>query len=237
MARFSEVFRCSGVDESPNVPDKSKVPGMVIAAGGWNIVALEDGERLRVHSENKNIKIEEIADTALIKLARLFMNFKLAGKDVDSQYRDSYMPHVLSGKARFFKIHGKALVAAPGALVKASPARNVEAQLRVVVFDLKKVKLAIGNVTIPDGNGGAVYHADKPCDPQKECDQMNAIWTPQTQMVFDLISSDPIFVDDRVKPRREDIAKALGLTAKEGSFPENVSFCSVRNAIRAQGDE
>lgn len=71
MARFSEVFRCSGVDESPNVPQKSKIPGMVIPNGGSNIVALEDGESLRVHSENKHIRIEEIGDTAVIKLARL----------------------------------------------------------------------------------------------------------------------------------------------------------------------
>jgi len=30
MTCFSEVFRCSGVDESPNVP------GMVVPIGGWN---------------------------------------------------------------------------------------------------------------------------------------------------------------------------------------------------------
>jgi hypothetical protein len=107
MARFSEVFRCSGVDESPNVPGKSKDPGMVVPAGGSNIIALEDGERLRVHSENKHIKIEEIEDTAVIKLARLYLHFKLAWQDVDPQLRDSYMPHILSGNARFFKIHGK----------------------------------------------------------------------------------------------------------------------------------
>jgi hypothetical protein len=28
----------------------------------------------------------------------------------DPQLRDSYMPHILSGNARFFKIHGKTLV-------------------------------------------------------------------------------------------------------------------------------
>jgi hypothetical protein len=44
MARFSEVFRCSGVDEGP------KVPGRVVATSGGNLVALEGGERLRVHS-------------------------------------------------------------------------------------------------------------------------------------------------------------------------------------------
>jgi hypothetical protein len=30
MTCFSEVFRCSGGDESPNVP------GMVVPIGGWN---------------------------------------------------------------------------------------------------------------------------------------------------------------------------------------------------------
>jgi hypothetical protein len=229
MARFSEVFRCSGVDESPNVPGKSKVPGMVVAAGGSNIVALEEGERLRVHSDNKHLKIEEIGDTAVIKLARLYLNFKLAGQDVDSQLRDSYMPHILSSKARFFEIHGKATIGDPGAVVQASSGRKVEATLRVVVYDLKKVKLAIGNLTVPDQNGGVVYHADKPCDPQKECDQMNSIWTSQTQVAFDLISSDPIFLDDREKSMREDIAKALGLRAKEGSFPENVDTGKLIN--------
>ena len=231
MARFSEVFRCSGVDESPNVPDESTVPGMVIPSGGCNIVALEDGERLRVHSENKHIKIEEIEDTEVIKLARLYLKFKLAVQDVDAQFRDSYMPHILSSNARFIKIHGKALVGAPGALVQASSGRRVEATLRVVVFDLMKIKLAIGNVTVPDENGRPVYHADKPCDPQKECDQMNAIWTSQTQMAFDLISSDPIFLDDREKSIREEIGLALGLKAKEGSFPEDVDTGKLRNVF------
>jgi hypothetical protein len=92
------------------------------------------------------------------------------------------MPHILSGKSRFFKIHGRALAGSPGALVQASSGRKVEAKLQVVMLDLKKAKLAIGNLIVPDESGRAVYHADKPCDPQKECDQMNAIWTPQTRM-------------------------------------------------------
>jgi hypothetical protein len=62
MAKFSEVFRCSGVDESPNVPGKSKVPGMIVSPKGWNLVALEDGPRLRVHCDNKNIRIEELRE-------------------------------------------------------------------------------------------------------------------------------------------------------------------------------
>jgi hypothetical protein len=55
------------------------------------------------------------------------------------------------------------------------------------------------------------------------------MWTPQTQIAFDLVSSEPIFLDDRKKSIREDIAKALELTAKEGSFPENVDTSKLRN--------
>jgi hypothetical protein len=232
MAQFSEVFRCSGVDENPNVPGKfigkSNVPGMIVPAGGWNLVALEDGPRLRVHCDNKHIRIEELQETAVIKLARLFLNFKLSVQNVDSQFRDSYMPHILSSNARFFKIHGKVLVDAPGALIQASAGGKVEAKIRVVVLDLMQVKLAFGNVAVPGQNGSSVLHTDKPADPQQELDQMNAIWTPQTQIAFDLISADPILINDRDKSIREEIARSLGLIAKESSFPENVDTNKLR---------
>ena len=75
---------------------------MIISPKGWNLVALEDGPRLRVHCDNKNIRIEELQETAVIKLARLALNFKLSMQNVDPQFRDSYMPHILSSNARFF---------------------------------------------------------------------------------------------------------------------------------------
>jgi hypothetical protein len=231
MAKFSEVFRCAGVDESPNVPGKSTVPGMIVPVKGWNLVALEDSPRSRVHCDNRNIQIEELQETAMIKLARLFLNFKLSGQNVDSQFRDSYMPHILSSNARFFKIHGKALVDDPGALLQASAGGHVDAKIRVVVLDLMQVKLAFGNVVVPADNGQPVFHPDKPSDPQQEVDQMNAIWTPQTQIAFDLISADPILINDRDKSIREEIARSLGLIAKEGPFPENVDTGKLRTVF------
>jgi len=60
---------------------------------------------------------------------------------------------------------------------------------------------------------------------------MNAIWTPQTQIAFDLISGDPILIDDRDKSIREEIGRALGLMAKEGSFPENVDTTKLRTVF------
>jgi hypothetical protein len=85
----------------------------------------------------------------------------------------------------FFKIHGGAQVDGPVTLLKASGAGgNVEAKIRVVVLDLMHVKLAFGNVVVPGEDGRPVYHADNPSNPQQEVDQMNAIWTPQTQITI-----------------------------------------------------
>jgi hypothetical protein len=232
MAKFSEVFRCSGVDDSPNIPGKSAAePGMIVLAKGWNLVALENGPRLRVHCDNQNIRIEELQETAVIKLARLLLNFKLSVLNVDAQFRDSYMPHILSSNARFFKIHGGAQVDGPVTLLKASAGGHVEAKIRVVVLDLMHVKLAFGNVVVPGEDGRPVFHADNPSDPKQEVDQMNAIWTPQTQIAFDLISADPILINDRDKSIREEIARSLGLIAKEGSFPENVDTAKLRTVF------
>ena len=128
----------------------------------------------------------------------------------------------------FFKIHGKGLVDDPGTLVQASAGGKVQAMIRVVVLDLMRVKLAFGNVTVPDENGRPVFHADKPSDPQQELAQMNAIWTPQTQIAFDLISADPILINDRDKSIREEIARSLGLIAKESSFPKDVDTGKLR---------
>jgi hypothetical protein len=91
-----------------------------------------------------------------------------------------------------------------------------------------KVKLAFGNVVVPAEDGHPVFHPDKPSDPQQEVDQMNAIWTPQTQIAFNLISADPILINDRDKSIREEIARSLGMIAKEGSFPENVDTGKLR---------
>jgi hypothetical protein len=81
--------------------------------------------------------------------------------------RSPYMPHILSSNARFFKIHAKALVDDPGALLQASAGGHVEAKIRVVVLDLMKVELAFGKVVVPADDGHPVFHADKPSDPQQ----------------------------------------------------------------------
>jgi hypothetical protein len=226
MAKFVEVFRCAGVDEEA-IPN----PGMIVERGSSNIVALSDGQGLHIDWSNKGIDIEELRDPTLIIQQKNNLRNFLAQPGVDSQMRDGLMPDILYGQPRFFKIYGKTLIPPPGALVQASSARKVEAKLEVVVFDRKFVKLSIRNVQVFDRkSGNKVFHAKKPVDPQKEWAAMNAIWTPQTVMAFDLISSDPVFIDDRVTSTREELAKAFKLVmSKEAPFPEEVDMKKLRN--------
>jgi hypothetical protein len=171
MARFVEVFRCAGVDEEafPN-------PAMIVPMGGSSVVALTDGQGLRVDSSNKAIKIEEVSDPTPIIQQRNNLGNLLAQRGIDSQMRDGLMPDILFGQPRFFRIHGKTLVSPPGALVQARSARAMAATLEVVVFDKKFVKLSIRNVQVPDPKTASkVFHAKKPSDPQKDADVMNAV--------------------------------------------------------------
>ena len=55
------------------------------------------------------------------------------------------------------------------------------------------------------------FHAKRPCDPAKEVAQMNAIWTPQTNIAFELIPSSDIDVDHNDPTTREELTKAYGL--------------------------
>ena len=107
------------------------------------------------------------------------------------------------------------MVGLPGALVEVIRERGahkeVWAKLRVAVVDQKKVKLSIRHVQVPGADGNLILHSKKPCVPKEECAKMNGVWTPQTNIAFDLISSDPVPIDFREKSTREDLAKAFRL--------------------------
>lgn len=76
-------------------------------------------------------------------------------------------------------------------------ANDVAATLQVAVVDRMVVKAAIRNVRARDAQGNMRFHAKRPCDPAKEVAQMNAIWRPQTNIVFELVPSTDIDVDHR----------------------------------------
>lgn len=65
-----------------------------------------------------------------------------------------------------------------------------EATLELAILSERRIPLAIRPVITRDG-----YHSRQPFDPKALVAQMNAIWKPQANVVFDLVSSDPARID------------------------------------------
>jgi hypothetical protein len=231
MIRFWELTRCAGVDE-----ENKPFPGMVVPLPGSNIVVLDtDGKELQVGTHHKGIQIEEFDATDLRKKL-IETNIALSQPGVDRQYKEAMMPTSMFWytKPRFFRIHGrKHPIDFPGALVEAKAGRKVEAALRVVVLDTMTIKIAIRNVKVRNAQGTPVFHATMPVDDVAECSAMNAVWIPQTNMVFQLIRSEPAFIDDRDKDTKATLAKGFGLKdANTAVFPPEVDAHKMQDVFR-----
>lgn len=201
-AAFQEVFSVSGVDESA-----TPFAGMIVPLGGSNIARLADGKGVRLQAP-RTLKIEEIPPMVIALLSALPFNLVSAPK--------SGAP----GDARFFRISGSVPVGPKPAQVKAVRAgrSRPDAVLDVAVLKQRKVKLSIRPVQVRGPQGGLVYHSKKPIDVNAMLEQMNAIWTPQANVAFELVSSDPAPIIDEA-----EIAKILNLTLKkEAPLPSMV---------------
>jgi hypothetical protein len=86
------------------------------------------------------------------------------------------------------------------------------------------IKVAIRNVQARDAQGDIHYHARLPCVPKDEIANMNAVWTPQTNIKFELVPSTDLLIDHNDAATREELRKAYG--QKDTSFstfsPTNV---------------
>jgi hypothetical protein len=220
MIRFWELMRCAGVDE-----DATPFPGMVVPFPGSNIVVLDtDGRDLKVapNPNNGSIELEEFDATDLRKQL-IETSIELSQPGVDSQYKESMMPTSLFWytKPRFFRIRGrKHKIDLPGVQVQAKAGNKVEATLQVVVLDTMVVKVAIRNLKVRNGQGMPTYHAATPVDAGEKCNGMNAVWIPQTNVVFELVRSEPAFIDDHDAATRATLAKGFGLKdAETASVP------------------
>jgi hypothetical protein len=86
---------------------------------------------------------------------------------------------------------------------------------------------------VRDDQGAVVYHAAKPCDPEKERDGMNAVWIPQTNMSFELVPSQPAFIDIRDKATRTELGKGFGLRDPDGAvFPPELTPAKMEEVFK-----
>jgi hypothetical protein len=213
MARFFEVFRCQGVDELANPP------AMVVGFGKTSVVALADGEGFSVKSRHAGVRVTELLDPRPLLTIRNDIHNMLMQPGVDRQVREELTPDLIisaRGATRYFNVFGHGLVGPPATAIDAKSggkSKGGDATIRVVVVKEKTIKLAIRNLKVSDGRsgGGLVDHATRPSVPAIDVATMNIVWTPQSNITFDLVSSDPLVIDDRLEPTRNELRKALGL--------------------------
>lgn len=207
--RFLEILRCNGVDQHA-----TPHPGMIVPFKGENQVVLEtSGMDLAV--QNSVIRLQEFDGQELTTELLRGVQDALSKPDVDPQQRDAFMPSINWQKPRFFRVLGTIKTGFPGTPVTVLPRRvngsMPSATLQVAVVDRIVIKVAIRNVRARDAQGKMRYHAKRPCDPAREVAQMNAIWTPQTNIVFELVRSGDVDVDQTDPKTQEALTKAYGM--------------------------
>lgn len=211
-ARFLEILKCRGVDQ-----DAMPHPGMIVPFKGENQVVLETyGMDVQVQS---SVKLQEFDGRDLTLELLRGVQDELSKAGTDPQQKDAFMPSTLWQKPRFFRILGLTQTGLSGTLVNVVTRSNrgrmpsTAATLEVAVVDRMVVKVAIRNVRARDAQGNMRFHAKRPVDPAREVAQMNAIWTPQTNIAFELLPSSDVDVDHNDPGTREELTKAYGRTS------------------------
>jgi len=218
-ARFLEILRCRGVDQ-----DATPRPGMIVPFKGENQVVLETyGMDVQIQSA---VKFQEFDGRDLTMELLRGVQDELSKPGTDPQQKDAFMPSMVWQRPRFFRFLGTMQTGLAGTLVNVvarsrgrmpSPATTLE----VAVVDRMTLKVAIRNVRARDAQGHMRYHAKRPVDPAREVAQMNAIWTPQTNIAFELVPSSDVDVDHNDPRTQEELTKAYGLKSAATFSPES----------------
>jgi len=187
-AEFVVVVENSGVDSDP--------PLMIVPRGGSNIVGLRGPRNLRLVANNPGLQIQEL-DRKKIASDPEF-NLRVAQKTghmpggMLGPFRTLYAALALPAETRLFKISGNARLGRNGVAIRAMKPGSLspEASLYVTVLDQRRVRLAIRRVLVRDANGAVRYHSMLPFNAEQFCAEMNAVWTPQANIVFELVPSN-----------------------------------------------
>jgi hypothetical protein len=171
-ARFRQVMDMGGVDEGTSPMDAT----IAVPTGGSALVFLEDGQGL-TPSPNHGATAQEIT--------------AVSGDDLFGFLKNgipilTVLAGLNSGK-RLFSIggHGHG-----GVLSMVNGKRHTEAKLSVVLMPAKPIKVALRQIQALNGTNFAVL-SQKSFVPTAILAHMNAVWTPQTNIVFSRGRIDP----------------------------------------------
>jgi hypothetical protein len=218
--QFAEVWKRSGLDV-----DAKPFPGMILPLGGSNVIRVLNAQGSSLFDDKGILEIKEI-DAAEFVLNKYFaftvpifkvmagypgemaaLQLKLA-TDVAQQ---------LAHNGRYIRITGRALGGEKGTMLRVGIEPN--SPLRVVVLRPRLLKLSIRPVQVRNDKGSLVYHCEKNYDAKALLNLVNAVWTPQANVVFALASSDPAPLDDQAA-----IAKALKSSSPNPVVPPIIDF-------------
>ena len=229
--RFQEILRCNGVDQTA-----APHPGMVVPFKGENQVVLETGG-MPLQVQPSPLNLQEFDGFELTSRMLQGVKEELSKPGVDPQQRDAFMPVTGWQKPRFFRVLGTIKTGFPGTLVTVVPPPlgkgrmpTAAAALQVAVVDRLVIKVAIRNVRARDAQGIMRYHATRPCVAAAEVDLMNAIWRPQTNMVFELVPSTDLDVDATNPKTQEELRLAYGMKSSPTFAPGSTVWADKNSA-------
>jgi hypothetical protein len=223
--KFGEVRKNSGLDLNAK-----PFPALIVPLGGSNIIKIFGAAGLSPFDDKGILVIKELDGDAMIMDKYLVSSVPIAmagiGGDPGPMYAtllnmalEIKLQRVLN--PRFFQITGKALGGQVGTTVRVAKTQKSKADgsLRVVVLRPRPLKLSIRPVQIRNDKGSLVYHCERNYDAKALLNRINAVWTPQANIVFELASSDPAPLDDQAA-----IAKAVGSTSPKATVPPIIDF-------------
>lgn len=226
--KFGEVRKSSGLDLNAK-----PFPALIVPLGGSNIIKIFGATGLSPFDDNRILVIKELSGDAMIMDKYLENSVPIAmagmagiGGDQGAVYATMLKLALeiklqLVGSPRFFQITGKALGGQAGTTVRVAKTQKSKADgsLRVVVLRPRPLKLSIRPVQVRNDKGSLVYHCEKNYDTKVLLNRINAVWTPQANIVFELASSDPAPLDDQAA-----IAKAVRSTSPKATVPPIIDF-------------
>jgi hypothetical protein len=230
-AQFKEVFVNSGFD--PETPTGG--PGIVVPQKGVSLVILDGGRDLKLPREVKAIlRIDEIKED---QRHRAITDAPYPRRTTE---KAPALALLKTGTLRLFKVAANTHVGLGVKVEAVNPTRkNVEATLKVTVLKEKRVKIAIRAVQVRDEKGTPVNSSENPIDTRLLLDEMNAIWTPQANVVFELSKTDPVTIEG-LKPKQpaditNEALKAEFIAEKDPDAA--LTFFMVKRAINKDSND
>jgi hypothetical protein len=192
-AKFREVTKYSGVDEDLS----ASYQGMVVPLKGANQVMLGDGVGLTVRANLPSmVKVKEITSNYPASLTA------------------DQTANLKSGALRLFEISADVVPGMDKAYVTAKDSKGVEkAKLKVLVLRPRPATISIRPVYVIQGTQEVLLTTDS-SGAQSLVDAMNAIWTPQANVVFTLESSDKAVIKG-ISPQATGVDITNAVIAKE----------------------